>query len=149
MPDYQLSVDIIGAKELSAALHSSNPVIIKALTDAVNKTAITLRKKAADNAPHLHGQLRDSIHVEPAIATSTNVTAKVGTNIAYGRAQEYGTKTIMIHGRSKLGKRFDYQGNIPPKYYMRDAREAIKPIMTNNMQEALKKIVDYFVSKII
>lgn len=149
--DYQLSVDVIGASELSAALKSSNIVIIKALTDAVNKTAITLRKKAADNAPHDKGHLRDSIHVELAVATRDNVTAKVGTspNIPYARAQEYGTQGMVIHGRSKLGKRFDYKGNIPPKFYMKRAKEDIRPIMTTNMQAALKKIVNYFVNKII
>src|SRR5689334_20582962 len=117
MPDYTLTADIIGAKELTDAINGVSEVAKRAITDAVNKTAYQVEAKARANAPHKTGALWGSIHTnsEPgnlARAEGDNIVARVGTNIAYGRAQEYGTVGKTIHGRSKLGKQFTYIGNI-------------------------------------
>ena len=167
MPDssqYVLSVDVIGAKELSAALKSSNPVIMKALTDAINKTALAVERKAKQNAPHLSGGLQGSLHREAAVATRDNVTAKVGTNLIYGRAQEYGfppgyvfpnwkSASMQKFAKEKLGNaklafvvaRGIFQKGMKGKFYLKKAKEDSVREMSTNMQEAMRKIIDYFV----
>ncbi len=147
--DYQLSVQILGAKELKDAIASVSGIALQAIKDALDKTAIDLEYKARGKAPHKTGALWTSIHTEPAQVTADNVEAKVGTtkNIKYARAQEYGTRGMTIHSHSRSGKPFTYIGNIPPKYYMRDAREEIKPEMTENMSAAAQKIVRHLATK--
>ena len=61
--------------------------------------------------------------------------------IPYARAQEYGTVGMTIHGRSKLGKRFEYIGNIKPKFYMKKGKEAAMPSLKINLETAGYNIV--------
>jgi len=165
--DYILSVDVIGAKELAAALKSSNPTIIKHLTDAINNTALELERRARANAPHKHGVLRSSLAVgnpnttsERARVIGNNIQAIVGTKLKYARAQEAGTQGMTInvpngraivrngrtYGRTQA---YSFKGNITPKWYMKKARDAVRPIMATNLEEAMKKIVDGIVSKLV
>lgn len=143
MADYNLSVKVIGAKELKDALTNIDGFAKEQIRLAINKTAIDLEQKARNEAPHLHGILMNSIHTEPAVVTQNNIEAKVGTNIVYARAQEYGTQGMIIHSHSKTGKQFTYIGNIKPHHYMNDAKNETKPELTNNLQEALRKIVSH------
>lgn len=145
MPDYQLSVQILGANELAAALKSPNSIIVSELKKALDKTAMQLEKYARPKAPHKTGTLQRSIHREPAGLTANNVEAKVGTKLDYARAQEYGTVGMTIHSHSRTGTPFTYIGNIQPKFYMRDARSDVRPDMTKYMTEAVKNIIDHFV----
>jgi hypothetical protein len=147
MADYNLSVQVIGAKELKDALASVDGFAREQIRLAINKTAIDLERKARDKAPHLHGGLYNSIHTQPAVVTQNNIEAKVGTNLVYARAQEYGTQGMTIHSHSKTGKQFTYIGNIKPHYYMRDAKNETKPELTDNLQEALRKIVSHLATK--
>ncbi len=145
--DYQLSVNIIGAKELKDAISTVNSVARDALLFALNKTAIDLEASARSKAPHRKGGLWNSIHAQPAKVTQTNIEAHVGTNLKYARAQEAGTQGMTIHSHSRQGKQFTYIGNIPPKWYMRDARNEIKPELTNNLEAAVKKIINHLATR--
>ena len=146
--NYNLSVNIIGAKELKEAIASVSDVARKALMDALNKTAIDLERLARSKAPHLHGGLWNSLHAEPARVTVNNIEAHVGTNLKYARAQEAGTVGMTIHSHNKFsGKQFTYIGNIKPKWYMKNAKIEIKPELTNNMEKAMKTIIDHLATK--
>jgi len=136
-----LSVTLIGAEKLAKSIQSTSEFAKNELAKAINKAAVEADKQAVTGAPHLHGGLRSSIHVEK--ATPNNLVAKVGTNLVYARAQEYGTQGMTIHSHSKLGKAFTYIGNIKPKYYMRNAREYIRPKLHTYLQEASRRIVSH------
>ena|SRR5258708_23163804 len=145
--DYQLSAKIIGAEELKTAINSIDQVAIKAIVDAVNITAQDFENKARSYAPHKTGTLWNSIHAEPAEVSSNNVSAKVGTNLKYARAQEFGTVGMVINSHSKLGKPFTYIGNIKPKLYFAKAKDAIRTEFTNNLARAMQIIVSHLATK--
>jgi phage gpG-like protein len=159
MSDYSLSVQVIGAKELKDALSSVDGFAKNAIKDAINKTAYSLQRQAVQNAPHKTGTLWGSIHTDSspghlAQVKGNNIEAVVGTNLEYARAQELGTVGMTINvpngRRTKNGGRtkpYSFIGNIKPKYYFQKARDSIKPIFTNNLQDAMKKIVDYLATK--
>ena len=146
MADDTLTVDVIGGAEIKAVFDRSSSICIKALKDALNITAYKLESKARPLAPHDTGNLRSSIHAdqEPghlAVQTLNNVEAAVGTKVKYARAQEYGTVGMTIHSHSKLGTQFNYVGNIQPKFYMKQAKESLRPEMVVAMQGALAVII--------
>ena len=151
--DYQLSVDIIGAQELKDAISSVNIVARQALIDAINKTAIDLERLVRSKAPHRHGGLWNSLHTDPATVTSTNIEAKVGTNLAYAIYQEKGTQAHVVQVVNKkvlankdTGQIFGTRANIPAmagKFFMKQSKDEIKPEMTINLEAATKKIVNH------
>lgn len=151
MADYQLSATIIGADKLKAAFDNFGAIAAKNIAQALNQTAGDIAQDAKNLAPHKTGRLIDSIDTEDAQASQgLNMTAKVGTsklNIPYARAQEYGTVGMTIHGRSKLGKRFDYIGNIKGKHYMKQARDNGKVKLTENSRAALQRITSSMATK--
>jgi len=151
-PGYNLSVNVIGAKELEKAFTEVGDYAKKVISQAINKTAYDLEKDARAKAPHKKGGLWNSIHTDRdpghlARITGNNVEARVGTNLEYALAQEKGTKGMTINvkngRRTKFGrtKPYTYTGNIPAKHYMRDAKTDMKPQLTSNLQEALRLIV--------
>lgn len=148
MADYKITADIIGEKELTDAINGVNEVAQRAITDALNKTAYQVESRARSKAPHKTGALWGSIHTnsEPgntARVEGDNIVARVGTNLEYARAQEYGTQGMTIHGKSKLGKSFNYIGTIKPKFYMKQAKEDVAPDFSENMRAALAIIVTH------
>ena len=138
MADYQLSIDILGAAELKAAMAQASGVCMNILKRTLDKSAIDVEALSRANAPHKTGALRDSIHTSPAEAIGNNVVAKVGVpkNIPYGRAQEYGTVGMVIHGKS-----FQYIGNRQPKLYMKRAKDTLYPNFVKNMENAVGAII--------
>ncbi len=157
MADYQLSVDIIGAKELKDAITSTSKIAINALLFAINKTAIDLERKAREKAPHRHGGLWNSIHAQSAKVTAANIEAHVGTNLKYAVYQEKGTRPHIVQIRNKkvlyskeTGKFYGIRVNIPAmagKFYMKKAKDEIRPEMTNNMANAMQKIVSHLATR--
>lgn len=164
--DYQLSVSVIGAKELSDALKSVDEFAKNAIKDAINKTAIDLESEVRKEMPHLSGGLQNNLHREPAQVTATNIEAKVGTNIIYGRAQELGfpagytfpnykSASFQKFAREKLGDaklafvvaRSIFKKGMKGHFFYKNSLEKIKPEHTKNLQAALKKIVDHLATK--
>ena len=150
MSDYVLSVDLVGGEKLAKALSNSSEFAKKALADALNKTAVELTNDAMSKAPHKSGRLRSSIPANTHYANPGNLVARVGTNVEYARAQEAGTVGMVIsvkNGRRTRGggrtRPYTYIGNIKPKWYLKNAKEAIKPKMTNYLQEAAQKIINH------
>ena len=143
MADYQLSIDILGAAELKAAMAQASGVCMNILKRTLDKSAIDVEALSRANAPHKTGALRDSIHTSPAEAIGNNVVAKVGVpkNVPYGRAQEYGTVGMVIHGKSSVGNSFQYIGNIKPKLYMKRAKDTLYPNFVKNMENAVGAII--------
>lgn len=147
MADYVISMDMLGSKELKAALDNSSRVAKKAMADALNKAALELAAHLAElPTPHKTGDLQGSFS-HPTLATSVNLAATVGTNKEYARAQEYGTIGMTIHSRSRLGKAFTYIGTIKPKFYMKQGMDWIKPKLSDHLEFAAKKIVSYLAGK--
>lgn len=155
--DYQLSIDVIGAKELKDAIAHVDSVATQAIVNALNKTAYDLERLARSKAPHRKGGLWNSIHTEPAKVTSTNIEAKVGTNLKYAVYQEKGTRahTVKVVNKRVLYNKdtntfYGKSANIPPmsgKFYMKEARDEIKPELTNNLEQATKTIINHLSTK--
>jgi HK97 gp10 family phage protein len=136
-----LSATIIGFDDLARRMDQAGEFAKEELKKAMDRTAILTESKAREKAPHLRGALRNSIHAESAQVTRNNVTAKVGTNLVYARAQEYGTVGMVIHATSRKGLKYSYIGNIQPKNYMRDAKLEVLPLLTENISKAVKRII--------
>lgn len=148
---YVLSADVIGGKQLAKALEQAGEQGKRALADALNKTAVELVSNLADptKTPHKSGRLAGSFGANPHYATPNNLAAIVGTNVEYARAQEYGTVGMTINvkngRRTRSGGRtrpYTYIGNIKPKHYVRNAKEWVKPKMTEHLREAGRKIIN-------
>lgn len=169
---YNLSVKVIGAKELEQALASVDEFAKNAIMVAIDKTAVEVERRARLNAPHDKGALWGSLHIGgkgntsvAAHVTGNNIEAKVGTNLNYAKYQELGTglygpnKTLIKPKNAKAMIMTDRSGNVTgwfksskgvhPKYFFKKAVASIKSdgVMTKNMQEALKKIVDHLSTK--
>jgi hypothetical protein len=163
MGDYNLSVSVLGAKELKDAINSVDGVAKQAILDAVNQTKIQLERRARENAYPLHktGTLWNSLNPgklgnasTPAHVVGNDIQASVGTNLKYAWAQEAGTVGMDINvknGRKlKNGNRtkpYTYTGNIPAHFYMKKAKEDTKDDFTNNLQAAVKKIIAHLATK--
>ncbi len=141
MADGGLSAVILGAEDLKRSFDAAPKIVEEEFKKAMDKTAIDAECKARGHAPHKTGTLWRSIHHEPAQVTQNNVISKVGTDLVYARAQEYGTQGMMIHSHSRSGQQFSYIGNIPPKYYMKQAKEEVRPLLTRNISDATNKII--------
>jgi len=153
--NYNLSVEVIGGKELEDLFERSPEIVIGNLKDALNKTAFTVEGKAKSYAPVQYTVLRGSITTQRAEAQGNNVIAKVGTNIEYAPYQEYGTG---IYGKSRRmirpirAKVLAWKKNgqwifaravrgVKGKLFFKRARDESQPIMVNFMKEALGNIV--------
>jgi phage gpG-like protein len=143
-----LEVTIVGAARLGDAMKKIKDTTEKELLKALNKTAIQTERLARGKAPHDKGGLWNSIHAEPARVTANNVEARVGTNLEYARAQEYGTVGMIINvpngRRTSTGGRtrpYTFKGNIKPHNFFKDAKQEIRPVLTENLQQASKNII--------
>src|SRR4051794_31538283 len=96
---YVLSADVIGGKELAKAMTQAGEVAKKALADALNKTAAELVTRVGDPkiTPHKSGRLASSFPANTHYAQTDNLVARVGTNVEYAKAQEYGTVGMTIN----------------------------------------------------
>lgn len=147
---YVLSADVIGGKELEKALKEAGDAATKELAGALNKTAANLVTRLGDPTltPHKSGRLAGSFPANTHYAQANNLVAKVGTNVEYARAQEFGTVGMTINvrnGRRTRGggrtRPYSYIGNIKPKKYMEKAKDWVKPKMTDYLQQAAGKII--------
>jgi len=155
--DYALSATMLGAEELKRVLSDVAGPALDALKFAINKSAIDIERAARDNAPHKTGTLWNSINAQQnpghlAQVTANNVEAVIGTNLEYARAQEAGTVGMTINvtnGRMmKSGVRtkpYTFRGNIKPKWFMKRAKESYATQFVDNMEMAIKSIVNYLV----
>ena len=147
---YVLSADVIGGKELAKAMAQSGEVAKKALADALNKAAVDASSKLGDpqSTPHKSGRLASSFPANTHYAQPSNLVATVGTNVEYARAQEYGSVGMAINvkngRRTRTGGRtrpYTYIGNIKPKFYVKKAKEWVKPKLTEYLRGAARTIL--------
>ena len=135
MADYLITAELVGADKITAALKRMPVIVATELSKALNISARGLRDLAAGNAPYLTGNLKTSIH--PDDSTPAKLEARVGTNVVYARAQEYGTVGYPISTR--YGQ---YFGNIKAKFYMKRAVETYQAIHENNIKKAISNIIN-------
>lgn len=153
--NYTFSAEVIGAEELAKVLHDASGKSAQILADGLNKTAYTIQPAAVAKAPADTGQLRASIHTEP--ATANNIEARVGTNVAHAWPMEAGRKpgpispqVLMGWAQRKLGNRnlaYPIAKSIAKKgvkgrKYMMGAFEDKKDTFTANMRNALEVIMN-------
>ncbi len=136
-------ITLEGADKLISNIANVSNIIRDEMKKAMTACAVDAERFARAQAPHDTGALRSAIHYEPAVVTSNNVISKVGVNraIKYARAQEFGTQGMVIHSHSSKGKQFTYIGNIRPKWYMRDAKIKVQPIIKARVTQAGRNIV--------
>ena len=133
MADYLMSVQLVGADKIIAMVKKAPELVASELSKALNISARGLRDLAAENAPYKTGILKSSIHTED--SAPSKLESKVGTNVEYSRAQEYGTVGYPIS--SRMGQ---YMGNIKAKFYMKRAVESYQPSHEDNLKKAIEKI---------
>lgn len=153
---YELTVDVIGNRELEQAFRDSPSVTKDELSKAIMRTAFRVESRAKANAPVQYGTLRGSINVQGPITSRNNVEAKVGTNVKYAPYQEYGTGIYAGNGmiRPKRARVLAWKKNgkwifaravkgVKGKFYFKKAREESKDDMVSFMQEALGNIISH------
>jgi len=152
MSDYQMSAEIIGAKELKEAFKKAPEVTARELKNAVGDAMNDLRNIASNSAPHRTGALQGSIHSQGPFATSNNVHATVGSNLKYAPYQEYGTQPHIILAKNKkalantqtgqfFGRRVFHPG-FPGRFYFKKAIESVRPKFTEYISRAVGRIID-------
>ncbi len=154
--NYTLTADIVGAKELSEAFAKAPTVVSSALKNAIAKTAYRVQAKAIEYAPIRYGGLRGSIRVEGPNVTTSNVTARVGTDLPYAVYQEFGTgvyagkgmitpKTARVLAwKDRTGWHFAKAvKGVRGKFYFKKAKEEAKPFLTNALSDALGEIISF------
>ncbi len=154
-----LNVTILGADQLKRAFSSSPKIVQSHLKDAVDAIAKTIEQKAKINAPHKTSALRGSIHTTgPFVGIGGVIEARVGTDLEYGKYQEYGTgiygegpgakrspirpKTAGVLAWKQNGKWvFARQvSGVRPKRYFQRARQDTLPLISGFLKDSLIKI---------
>lgn len=92
------------------------------LEAAVTVGAMKVQNSAKYKAPYKTGNLRSSIHTAPESSSSDEVVVRVGTDVIYAAAQEFGTATI------------------PPHPYLRPALDSNRAEVKREIKRALEKL---------
>lgn len=116
---------IQGSDELIDNLKKLGSNLSGALEAAATSGAMLIQNEAKDLAPYRTGTLRRSIHTETVEKTSDSVTLKVGTDVVYAAAQEFG-----IDDR-----------NLPAHPFLRPAVDHNKEKLVDEIRKALSSIV--------
>ena len=155
---YSFSAEVLGAEELKKALSEAGNRAAQILADGLNKTAYTIQPAAVAKAPADTGQLRASIHTEP--ATADTMEARVGTNVKHAWPMETGSKphpvdprVLMNWAQRKLGnKNLAYpiakaiaRKGVQGRKYMIGAFEEKKEVFGQNMRQALETIMNIII----
>jgi HK97 gp10 family phage protein len=92
----KLSMKLTGSVELQKKLDQlSMAMAAQALATAVTAGALVIENAAKQRSPVRTGNLRRSIHTEPARAADGKAaTARVGTNVEYAPYVEFGTRRM-------------------------------------------------------
>jgi phage gpG-like protein len=149
-----ITVEVIGDRELVARLDAMPGRVHDGLARAVARLGFELQRKV--QAEKLGGQvlkvrtgsLRSSINtvIED---TATEVGASVGTNIAYGKIQEYGVaRSWLIEAKNARALKFTIGGKtmyrrrvthppLPERSFLRSAPADMAPAIDEGLREAV------------
>ena len=138
MSGYNMSAEIIGAKELAEAFLKAGDVTERELKNAVGQAMYDVANAASNTAPHLTGTLQASITQGTAgpFVTTNNVIATVGTNVIYAPYQEYGMRADGSH----VVQHYSMPGT--GKFFFKNAIEKVKPKFDEYMQRAVAAILN-------
>lgn len=149
MAGYNLSAQIVGADSLIKFFKEMPDRVTKEMKNTLNTSARTLRDTAANNAPYRTGNLKASLHTED--ATEQKLEAKVGTDLVYAKAVEFGlpARTISVANKRVLANRKTGQifGRIVHQqarkgsFYMKRAVESFNSVFKNNLKDMMERIV--------
>ena len=156
MSGYELSATIEGAYGMEELFKKAHDIMVREFIPAVNKTAHKLEATAKINAPINIGNLRSSIHTNPAQEMFGDVQAAVGTDLKYAPFVEYGTNPhfpplapLKLWAKFKLGNEnlaYVVARKIARKgtkgvFYFKKARESVVDYHTDNMKAALNNVI--------
>ncbi len=143
---YNFSFSIEGASEFVKKVKDSKDIFEKNISIGLVKAGHRVVEAAGTKAPYKTGALKGSINVGTPYSTGNNMKVAVGTKLKYARAQEYGTRGMLIHARSKNGKAYSYTGNIKGKRYFETGVNESKGIVREIIDDAVDKAVRELIS---
>ena len=109
------------------------------VADGVNKAAGVVLSGAKANCPVDTGLLRESIHITPAEARNSEISAKVGTSVEYAPYVEFGTGSrgsYPYETKMKLSYKKDFKGQVAQPFLGKSLNEN-KNTVTAIIQSAL------------
>jgi hypothetical protein len=151
---YQLSGNVVGAKEMQEAFSRAGAFIFDIFGPALTRTAIEFKQAAKDRAPVNTGQLKGSINHKEAYREGQNIVAEVGTNVIHAKSMEYGFKRwvplapLVRWAYLKLGnpgaaraiqRKLAFKG-FEGKFFFKNAKIEIAPRWENTVREALSDL---------
>lgn len=116
-----ISIRIDGLAELQDSLGNAPSELRESVKNAISKSVDAIIVTAHQLVPRKTGNLASSILPRIENSGFTGIVYQDSGIAIYGRAQEYGTIGMTINGRSRLGNRYSYIGNIPPHPYLNPA----------------------------
>lgn len=143
---------------MAEAFSRAGEVAVRELSNALERTASIVEKKAKEYSPINYGNLRGSIHTEGPTAAANNIQVIVGTNTIYAPYMEYGTRphfppvrALQNWARHKLGDerlafpvaRAISRRGLQGRLYFRRARDESQAELDRNLKTALTNIVSH------
>jgi phage gpG-like protein len=153
-----ITVKLIGDRELVARLDAMPGRVHDGLARAVARLGLELQRKV--QSEKLSGQvlkvrtgsLRSSINMQIEDTTEA-VEASVGTNVFYGKIQEYGVaRTWLIEARNAKSLAFTIGGTkffrrrvthppLPERSFLRSALAEMAPAIEDGLKEAVAQAI--------
>lgn len=97
-----LNIEVRGVKAAIQRTKNARDELIRGIAEATERAALAVANDAADNAPRLHGYLRNSIIASPRKVNALKWT--VGSDLPYAARQEYEHKSRKGFFRKALAK---------------------------------------------
>ncbi len=147
----KLKMTVTGNAELARQMSRlATEVRGQALGRAVMAGALLIQNDAKERAPYRTGNLRRSIHSELESVGATSAMAKIGTDVEYARAIEYGTAARVIVPTNKKAlywpgadhpvRRVNHPGT-PAKPFLRPAFDTKRDAASREIGDSLKAVL--------
>jgi phage gpG-like protein len=153
-----ITIELIGDRALVARLDAMPGRVHDGLARAVTRLGLELQRKV--QSEKLSGQvlkvrtgtLRSSINMQIE-DTETEIAASVGTNVLYGRIQEYGVaRSWLIEARNAKSLAFTIGGTklfrrrvthppLPERSFLRSALAEMAPAIEEGLREAVVEAI--------
>jgi HK97 gp10 family phage protein len=143
----KVDVKVNGLNKALQNIDQFNLKVQKAVKDVVNESALNVQAGAKQRSPVDTGRLRASIAIEP--QSQAPYVVRVGTNVQYAEAIEFGTaprvitptnkKALFWKGASHPVKKVNHPGT-KAKPFLFPAWEEERPQFLIKLGEALKNV---------
>lgn len=125
-----LAIKLVGAKQNNKRLESFSAECVQEVVNGVNRAAGVVLSGAKAACPVDTGNLRESIHIQPATSAEP-ITATVGTGVEYAPFVEFGT-----------GRRggYPYETSVALSYNKEWPGQAAQPFLGRSLHQNEKTI---------